>query len=211
MIIMGDLMRSMSLFTYKSLHADFEEVARDFNSAWMTEVEILDDNTFLGAEHLYNLFVCQQDVTANNEQDRQQMQQVGMFHLGDSVNVFHPGSIVVQHPSECSIEVKKTTLFGTIDGVIGLILTIDETLFKKLETIQESLAKVVKSVGKIEHKKWREFLGNKTTQPAVGFIDGDLVETFLDLSRDKMEEVSKDVDISVEDLVKMIEELSRLH
>lgn len=211
LIVMGDLMRSMSLFTYKSLHADFEEIARDFNSAWMTEIEILDDNTFLGAEHLYNLFVCQQDSSSTNEQDRQQMQQVGLFHLGDAVNVFQPGSIVVQHPSECSIDVKKTTLFGTIDGVIGLIITLDELLFKRLDAIQDSLCRVVKSIGKIDHKKWREFQGNKTSQPAIGFIDGDLVETFLDLSRDKMEDVAKDVNMSVEDLVKMIEELSRLH
>lgn len=210
-ILMGDLMRSMSLFSYRPLQAHFEEVARDFNPAWMTEVEILDEETFLGAEHQFNIFVCQRDSKASNDQDRQQMQQVGLFHLGDSVNVFHPGSLVVQHPSECSVDVKRTTLFGTVDGVVGLILTIDEVLYKKLDLIQNSLCKIIKSVGKIDHKEWRAFQGNKSSMPSVGFIDGDLVETFLDLSRDKMELVARDVSASIEDLVKMIEELSRLH
>lgn len=211
LILMGDLMRSMSLFSYKPLQSHFEEVARDFNPAWMTEVEILDEETFLGAEQYFNIFVCQRDSKASNDQDRQQMQQVGLFHLGDSVNVFHPGSLVVQHPSECSVEVKRTTLFGTVDGVVGLILSIDETLFKRLDLIQNSLCKVIKSIGKIDHKEWRAFQGTRSSQPAMGFIDGDLIETFLDLSRDRMEQVAKDLNEDVEDLVKMIEELSRLH
>lgn len=210
-ILMGDLMRSMCLFSYKSLQAHFEEIARDFNPAWMTEVEILDDENFLGAEHSFNLFVCHRDSKPSGDQDRQQMQQVGMFHLGDSVNVFRPGSLVVQHPSESSIDIKRTTLFGTIDGVVGLILSIDPSLYNKLETLQNSLSRVVKSVGNIDHKDWRAFQGYKCSMPATGFIDGDLVETFLDLSREQMKQVAKDVDVSVDDLVKMIEELSRLH
>lgn len=211
LILMGDLMRSLSLYTYKPLQAHFEEVARDLNPAWMTEVEILDDETFLGAEHQYNIFVCKRDSKATSEQDRAVLQQVGLFHLGDCVNVFHPGSLVVQHPSESSIDIKRATLFGTVEGVVGLILSIDETLFKRLESIQSVLEKLVKSIGKIDHSEWRAFVGNKSSQPAVGFIDGDLVETFLDLSREKMEQVAKELDLPVDELVKTIEELTRLH
>lgn len=139
------------------------------------------------------------------------MQQVGMFHLGDTVNVFRPGSLVVQHPSESSIDIKRTTLFGTIDGVVGLILSIEPSLYFKLESLQNSLCRIIKSVGNIDHKDWRAFQQNKSSLTATGFIDGDLVETFLDLSREQMKQVAKDVDSNVDDLVKMIEELSRLH
>lgn len=211
LILMGDLMRSITLFSYKPVQAHFEEVARDADPAWMTEVEILDDDTFLGSDHLYNLFVCQRDNKAGNDQDRQQMQRVGLFHNGDFLNAFHTGSLVVQHPSECSVDVKRTTLFGTVEGVIGLILTVDEVLFKKLESIQNSLSKIIKSIGKIDHKDWRAFQGTRSSQPAVGFIDGDLVETFLDLSRSRMDQVAQDTEIPVDELIKLIEELSRLH
>jgi len=47
------------------------------------------------------------------------------------------------------------------------------------------------------------------SEEAVGFIDGDLVESFLDLKRDKMEQVVKGLDISVEDLCKKIETLAQ--
>lgn len=37
------------------------QIARDFNPNWMSAVEILDDDNFLGAENAFNLFVCQKD------------------------------------------------------------------------------------------------------------------------------------------------------
>lgn len=211
LILMGDLMRSLSLYTYKPLETHFEEVAKDLNPSWMTDIEILDDETFLGAEHQFNIFVSKRDSKASSEQERAVLNPVGLFHLGDAINVFHPGSLVVQHPSESSIEVNKATLFGTIEGVIGLILTIDEELYKKLDAVQTSLVKVVKSLGKIDHVEWRSFHSNKSSQQAMGFIDGDLVETFLDLSRDKMEFIAKETNIPTDELVRIVEEFSRLH
>ena len=38
------------------MEGSFEEIARDFSPNWMTSVEILDDDTFLGAENSYNIF-----------------------------------------------------------------------------------------------------------------------------------------------------------
>lgn len=208
LILMGDLMRSMSLYTYKQLQAHFEEIARDANPAWMTEVEIISEDTFLGAESNFNIFICKRDSTATNEQE---LQQVGAYHLGDAVNVMRQGTLVVQHPSESSLEIKRATIFGTVDGVVGLIFTIDETLFKKLELIQGSLTKKINSIGKIDHRDWRAFQANKSIKPAVGFVDGDLIEAFLDLTRDGMEQVAHDAGLPIEEVVRTIEELSRLH
>lgn len=36
---------------------------------------------------------------------------------------------------------------------------------------------------------WRSFHTDHKTEPVTGFIDGDLIESFLDLSREKMQEV----------------------
>lgn len=37
------------------------QIARDYDPNWMTAIEILDDELFLGAEHAHNLFVCHKD------------------------------------------------------------------------------------------------------------------------------------------------------
>ena len=54
-----------------------------------------------------------------------------------------------------------------------------------------------------------------------GFVDGDLIETFLDLSREKMAEVAEQLKIkdscgnqqkaTVDDLIKIVEDLTRIH
>lgn len=60
-ILVGDLMRSITLLQHKQMEGSFEEIARDYEPKWMTSVEIIDDDTFLGAENSFNLFVCQKD------------------------------------------------------------------------------------------------------------------------------------------------------
>jgi DNA damage-binding protein 1 len=60
-ILVGDLMRSITLLQYKQMEGSFEEIARDYEPNWMTAIEILDDDKFLGAENSYNFFVGQKD------------------------------------------------------------------------------------------------------------------------------------------------------
>jgi DNA damage-binding protein 1 len=42
-IVVGDLMRSISLLTYKPVDGQMEEIAQDYNSNWMTAIDILDE------------------------------------------------------------------------------------------------------------------------------------------------------------------------
>ena len=70
-----------------------------------------------------------------------------------------------------------------------MVTQVPQDFFGFLQEIQNKLAKVIKSVGKIDHQFWRSFNTERKTEPCVGFIDGDLLESFLDLNRDKMMEV----------------------
>lgn len=48
------------------------------------------------------------------------MQETGLYHLGDFVNVFRHGSLVMQHHlAENSSPISKPILFGTVNGSIG--------------------------------------------------------------------------------------------
>ena len=51
------------------------------------------------------------------------------------------------------------------------------------------LTSVIKSVGKIEHRFWRSFNTDLKIEQWEGFIDGDLIESFLNLNDEKMSEV----------------------
>ncbi|XP_030621661.1 DNA damage-binding protein 1 [Chanos chanos] len=220
-ILVGDLMRSVLLLAYKPMEGNFEEIARDFNPNWMSAVEILDDDNFLGAENAFNLFVCQKDSAATTDEERQHLQEVGVFHLGEFVNVFSHGSLVLQNLGESSTPTQGSVLFGTVNGMIGLVTSLSEGWYSLLLDLQNRLNKVIKSVGKIEHSFWRSFHTERKTEQATGFIDGDLIESFLDLGRAKMQEVVSGLQIddgsgmkreaTVDEVIKIVEELTRIH
>jgi DNA damage-binding protein 1 len=70
-------------------------------------------------------------------------------------------------------------------------------------------------VGGFDHDAWRSFKDERRTEPAANFIDGDLVEQFLDLPPDKAAEVVAAVwpggEQSVAEVTRRVEELQRLH
>ncbi|KAF7266770.1 hypothetical protein GWI33_019945 [Rhynchophorus ferrugineus] len=210
-ILVGDLMRSMTLLQYKTMEGSFEEIARDFNPNWMTAVEFLDDDIFLGAENNYNVFVCQKDSAATTDEERSQMDQVGNFHVGDMINVFRHGSLVMQNVGETSTPTRGCVLFGTVGGAIGLVTQISQEFYESLKELQNKLAFTIKSVGRIEHSFWRAFHTDIKTETSEGFIDGDLIESFLDLSPEKMKEVADNLGVTVEHLIKTVEDLTRIH
>ena len=81
-------------------------------------------------------------------------------------------------------------LMTSLHVFIGLVAGIQKEMFEFLSQVQEKLSKIVKSVGKIDHAFWRSFHNDRKTEPAMGSIDGDLIESCLDLSRAQLKEVS---------------------
>merc|ERR1712226_735372 len=220
-VLVGDLMRSIALFQYKTMEGSFEEIARDYSPNWMLAIEVLDDDTFLGAENGGNIFVCQRDSAAGSDEDRQQMTEVGQIHIGDMINVFCHGSLVMENLGDSSTQHSGSILYGTVQGAIGMVTCLPPDFFSFLSDLQRNLCRVIKFVGRIDHDFWRSFMNERKTEAMEGFIDGDLIETFLDLSREKMAEVAsatsiKDSngvrqDAKVEDLIKIVEDLTRIH
>lgn len=116
------------------------------------------------------------------------MPEVAQYHLGDMVNVFRHGSLVMQNVGERTTPTQGCVLYGTIHGAIGLVTQIPLAFFEFLRSLEERLTHTIKSVGKIDHSYWRSFQSDMKKENCEGFIDGDLVESFLDLGREKMKE-----------------------
>ncbi|KAL5977135.1 DNA damage-binding protein 1a [Asimina triloba] len=209
-IVVGDLMKSISLLIYKHEEGAIEELARDYNANWMSAVEILDDDIYLGAENNFNLFTVRKNSEGATDEERGRLEVVGEFHLGEFVNRFRHGSLVMRLP-DSDVGQIPTVIFGTVNGVIGVIASLPHEQYVFLEKLQSNLVKVIKGVGGLSHEQWRSFNNEKKTVDAKNFLDGDLIESFLDLSRSRMEEISKAMNVSVEELCKRVEELTRLH
>jgi DNA damage-binding protein 1 len=232
--IVGDLMRSISVVQYYPQHDTLEEIARDFNTNWTTAVEMLNDDIYLGAENWNNLFVLRRNTKSQSEEIRCRLDTIGEFHLGEMVNKFMKGSLVMPHSSNSAANTRKSnrrgsvksptkhknndgsspskagqgaavrvrrppvvigsqTLFGTVEGTLGCILGLDVRTAAFFSCIERAMAKVIQPVGDFRHQKFRAFDAERRVHPHHGFVDGDLVESFLDLDRTTMEIVVREM------------------
>lgn len=167
--------------------------------------------------------------------------ELARFHLGDTINVFRHGSLVMQNVGERTTPINGCVLYGTCNGAIGIVTQIPQDFYDFLHGLEERLKKIIKSVGKIDHTYYRNYQINTKVEPSEGFIDGDLIESFLDLNRDKMREAVSGLEVciarilnqyyiklnlfcflqltlngerksaDVEDVIKIVEDLTRMH
>jgi hypothetical protein len=56
---------------------------------------------------------------ASSDEDRQQMTEVGQIHVGDMINVFRHGSLVMDNLGDSSTQHNGSVLYGTVFGAIG--------------------------------------------------------------------------------------------
>lgn len=111
------------------------------------------------------------------------------------MNVFRHGSLVMQNVGERTTPTQGCVLYGTVYGAIGIVTQIPQDFYEFLHSLEERLTHTIKSVGKIEHSFWRSYHSGQKTEPCEGFIDGDLIECFLDLSREKMRETVEGLEV----------------
>ena len=68
-----------------------EEISRDYNPNWMTAVKMIDDDHYIGAENSDNIFICQKNSTAADDDERSNLKTTGYFHTGELINCFAEG------------------------------------------------------------------------------------------------------------------------
>uniref|UniRef100_A0A1I8A3N1 CPSF_A domain-containing protein n=1 Tax=Steinernema glaseri TaxID=37863 RepID=A0A1I8A3N1_9BILA len=213
-IIGGDIMRSITVLRFLPEREELVEVARDFETNWMTALEFIDERTFIGAENNYNLFVLHHDLTGKTEEEQHRLKTVGQR------------GILLNAPLDSSVKVSNPVVAGTVDGSIYIIAQLEENIFEYLRALQTKFSKQALNCMRISHAKYREF--HTETRKLIckencGFIDGDLLEGILDMPTEDIATLMKgvyikgpnstiaDTELSVEELTKIIEDLSRIH
>ena len=91
------------------------------------------------------------------------------------------------------LTIGSQTLFGTTEGTLGAILGLDGPTTAFFSCLERALQKVIKPIGNFSHQRFRAFNAEQRHHPSHGFVDGDLVESFLDLDKASMEEVVREM------------------
>ncbi|ORY94945.1 mono-functional DNA-alkylating methyl methanesulfonate N-term-domain-containing protein [Syncephalastrum racemosum] len=209
-IVAGDLACSVSAFRFTDKQ-ELEEMAQDEEHKEITAVESLGNNLYIAAEGNGHLFVFEHDRAENT------MEILSQWHYGERIQRFRFGSLGTNPPDPDSRPVAPSLIFCTVNGAIGVMADLSDGLYKLLWQMQNNLVKILPSIGDLSHPEWRNLVIDDYRDKSIHFIDGDVIESFLDLTPQQMQDVvegrggGRRLDSTVEDLCKVVEELMSVH
>jgi len=105
----------------------------------------------------------------------------------------------------------------TASGRIGIISDVQDDTSIRLTELQRNLGYVIRGPGDTELSQWRTPKMVNKTSPFAGFIDGDFVESFLNLSEEQMQQVMEGRNEferlagSKDDMMELVEHIASLH
>ncbi|KAM0325958.1 hypothetical protein ACHAQA_007263 [Verticillium albo-atrum] len=219
-VAVADLMQSITLVEFVGAKdgrkAKMIERARHFEYIWATAVCSLGEDAWLEADAQGNLVILERQPDAATEHDQKQMRTTSEMHLGEQVNTIQALQIA---GLQSDIIVPKAFL-ATVEGSLYVLANISPEYQSILLPFQERLAGVVRYLGQAapedsegpSFSRWRGFRNAKRAAEApFRFVDGELIERFLDLDEIRQEAVVEGLGPSVEAMRNMVEELRRMH
>ncbi|KAA6409312.1 MAG: hypothetical protein FRX48_06865 [Lasallia pustulata] len=211
-IAIADLMKSVSVVEFRrgsaGLSDTLVEVARHFQTAWGTAVAHVAEDTWLEADAEGNLMVLHQNVGGVTEDDRRRLEVTSEIRLGEMVNRMR--RVNVEAGPEALV--LPRAFLGTVDGGVYLFALIAPAMQDRLMRLQACVAALVQSPGGVPFNQYRAFKNSvRAAEEPFRFVDGELVERFLDCAPGLQEEIAEGVGVDVEDVRGMVESLRRLH
>ncbi|KAL8800831.1 MAG: hypothetical protein Q9182_004891 [Xanthomendoza sp. 2 TL-2023] len=214
-IAIADLMKSVSVVSYTrptspgSSHT-LVETARHFQTAWATAVAHVDEHTWLESDAEGNLMVLKQNVGGMTPDDQRQLQTISEIRLGEMVNRIQKVEV---ESSSCAVVLPRAFM-GTVDGSIYLFALITPSKQDLLMRLQQAIASRVQSPGNVPFNTYRAFRNSvRQSDEPFRFVDGELVEKFLDCPAGLQERICEEVgaQADVEEVRAMVEGLRRIH
>ena len=211
-ILVGDLMRSVTVLRCARTPEGgrtLEERAMDFQMAYPTAVHMATDDTAVFADSQGNLSVLGVRGDAATDDERARLEHAGGICCGEMVNRIRRGSLVAQAP-DAELGRLDCCILGCVSGALLVTATLPPAAFDVLLRLQRVMAEIP-GLGNLRHTPWRRHEVERRVLDCKGFIDGDLVEGLLDLPADRQAELARACGEDLDQLLRFVEELSRLH
>ncbi|KAH9888135.1 mono-functional DNA-alkylating methyl methanesulfonate N-term-domain-containing protein [Xylariomycetidae sp. FL2044] len=208
----ADLMKSLTLVEFipatDGQPAKLSEIARHYQSMWATAISHIDGQSWLEADAQGNLVVLRQNPNGVTIEDQRRMEVIGEMNLGEMVNNIRK---VTVDASENAVIVPRAFL-GTVEGGVYMFGTIAPRYQDLLIRFQSKLAEVLETTGNIHFAQYRSFRNEeRESDGPFRFVDGDLIERFLDVDEKLQGEICDGLGPDVESMRNLVEELRRMH
>ena len=98
---------------------------------------------------------------------------------------------------------------------IGVIISLKKEVFDFLKGLEDAIVKRMNNFGSFDYDKWRSFKDGFNIKKSEGFVDGTIVEDFLNyddgLKMGIINQINFPWDKSLSDVVNIIETLAKCH
>ncbi|KAG6039379.1 hypothetical protein E4U41_002742 [Claviceps citrina] len=229
MIGVVDLMQSLCLVEFTPSEngspARLTEKGRHNETAWTTSVCHLDGERWLAADGRGNMTVLERDKDMRMYGNGN-LKILAQINLGEQINRIrrlHVASseVAIVSPKAFLGSVSRSPEFrnrqllmryGQVEGALYLYGDINSHYQPLLFDFQERLQDYVHAPGNISFGLWRAFRHeNMEYERPFRFIDGEMIERFLDLDEGKQELVCEGLGSNAEFMRNLVEELRRMH
>lgn len=229
-IVVGDIMTSISI--YSPQESGLEEVASHLYPLWTSAVHAVDDkNVLVGVDNQLFSFELLPNQKIIEPKD--------VAFIGQRINMFGKGSLVMQQvktkyaqQAELASQLPKasqlqaimpqseipTILFATSSGAIGIIAVIPDNTYKYLHALKEAMINHLSFFGEMSYSDLKTPMISKCksrVQSGQQFIDGDFVETYLNIDKKLAEEIYTAIHYyqkpTLKDTFILLRQLSLLH
>ncbi|KAK7527041.1 DNA damage-binding protein 1 [Phyllosticta citriasiana] len=226
-IAIADLMKSVSIVEYHPGDGErndrLTEVARHLQVSWSTALVEVKENTYLQADAEGNLTLLERDVSGVTVEDQRRLVPRGDMLLGEQVNRMRRVDVAIATDAP----VIPKAFLATVEGSIYLFALISPSKIDLLLRLQAMLAEFLHEEELIPgyskeygtrgapFNEYRAFRNQVRAEDEPNrFVDGDLIEQFLNLDADDQDEIVQRLrykDVDVDSVRTMVETLKRLH
>ena len=203
-IVVGDLIKSVTMLRIVS--GDLVDFAGHNKVLYVSDVALINSNQVL---------VC--DYRGN----------VVLFHYGGTKNLEILAKWNMQEKLTClrlspvtslmaELDLRQLCYFTSAEGAVGLVALLTEGRYEVLLALQEGLASRLKVFPKLDYREMRMMDELRPAEP-TNFIDGDLLQQFLLMTRAAQETLAMEISTSlpqapsVMELQKLVSCFSLLH
>lgn len=204
---------SLHYIAYKALDNRLLVIADDTQPRWTSCSTMLDYNTVAAGDRFGNVFInrLNPDISAAVDADPtgagilhekpllngapHKTSMLAHFHLGDLPTSIQKATLVAG--------AREVILYTALHGTIGMLVPLvsrDDVDF--LSTLEQHIRTEQGSLVGRDHLSWRGYY-----VPVKGVVDGDLCETFHLLSTDRQRTIAAELDRTVGEVMKKLEQI----
>ncbi|KAF5357416.1 hypothetical protein D9758_005852 [Tetrapyrgos nigripes] len=212
-IIVGDMQESVSFAVYKPPENRLLIFADDSQPRWVSACTMVDYNTVAVGDRFGNVFVNRLDPKVSEQVDDDptgagilheksilmgaphKTKMIAHFHVGDLVTSIHKVAMVAGG--------REILLYTCLHGTIGILVPfVSKEDVDFISTLEQHMRQENSSLVGRDHLTWRGYY-----TPVKAVVDGDLCETFAQLPTQKQSSISGELDRTVGEVSKKLEQL----